>query len=86
MKKLFLSPHDDDAVLFGAFTCMREEPTVVTVLDSYIQPNRGEVGCDAITRAKETKEALKVLGCESQRMFFRDDLVDEVDDAGVPRV
>lgn len=77
LKKLFLAPHDDDAILFGAFTCMREKPLVLTVLDSYIQPNRGEVGCDAETRAKETEKALEVLGCEGSRLFIRDDTVDE---------
>ncbi len=77
MKKLFLSIHDDDAILFAAFTCMREKPLVLTVLDSYVQPNRGEVGCDAEIRAKETEEALKVLGCEGQRLLLRDDTVDQ---------
>jgi hypothetical protein len=56
---------------------MREKPLVLTVLDSYIQPNRGEIGCDAVTRAKETEEALKVLGCEGARLGFRDDSIDE---------
>ncbi len=79
MKKLFLSIHDDDAVLFGAFTCMREKPLVLTVLDSYVQPNRGEVGCDAATRAAETARACDVLGCESRRLEIQDDEAEEVD-------
>lgn len=79
MKKLFISPHDDDNVLFGAFTCLREKPTVLVVLDSYIQPNRGEQGCDAATRAQETTRANEFLGCEVQRLFIPDDLVTEED-------
>lgn len=74
---LLLSPHDDDNALFTAFTCLREHPLVVIVTDSYIQPQRGEVGCEATTRANETQEACKVLGCPVVRLGIRDDVVTE---------
>ena len=51
MKRLFLAPHDDDQILFGAFTCIRLKPDILVVTDSYIQPNRGETGCSAEERA-----------------------------------
>lgn len=72
--KVFISPHQDDETLFGAFTLLREKPLVVTCLDSYIQPNRGEVGCSSEERAAETAEACKALGCEVVRLGIRDDL------------
>jgi len=75
--KLFISPHNDDEVLFGAFTLMREKPLVVLVTDSFIQPNRGEKGCDAETRRKETIEACKVLGCPVIFLGLRDDTLNE---------
>ena len=79
MKKLFLSPHDDDNTLFGAFTCLREKPTVLVVMDSWVQPMRGEVGCDATTRAHETEAACKILGCEVERVGLHDDKATEWD-------
>lgn len=60
---LFISPHNDDESLFGAFTLIREKPLVVIVTDSYIQPNRGNVGCSAIERREETIKACQILGC-----------------------
>jgi glycosyltransferase involved in cell wall biosynthesis/LmbE family N-acetylglucosaminyl deacetylase len=77
VRKLFISPHDDDHALFGAFTCMRKKPVVCVVTDSFVQPNRGEVGCDAATRARETAEACKVLGVEVARLGIRDDALNE---------
>jgi LmbE family N-acetylglucosaminyl deacetylase len=74
---LLISPHDDDQALFAAFTCLRHKPTVVIVTDSYIQPQRGEVGCDVETRATETLNACKILGCPVVRLGIRDDTVDE---------
>lgn len=68
-----LSPHDDDAALFAAVTCLRERPTIVVVTDSYVQPARGEVGCSAEERAAETDAAHAVLGCQTVRLGLRDD-------------
>jgi len=75
MKSLFLSPHDDDQALFGAFTCIREKPLVCIVTDSYIQQARGEKGCSPEDRAKETEEANKILGCKTLRLGLHDDTV-----------
>lgn len=77
MKKLFLSPHDDDHALFGAFTCLREKPIVLVVTDSWIQPNRGEKNCDAATRARETAASCRILGCDMERLYIRDDQITE---------
>lgn len=67
--KLFLSPHNDDEVLFGAFTILRESPEVCVVYDSYIQPARGIPGCEAFTRCGETDAALRELGCSKPPHF-----------------
>lgn len=62
--KLFVSTHNDDAGLFGAFTLQRETPLVLTVFDSFIQVRRGHARCDAETRRNEDRCAVKILGCE----------------------
>ncbi len=64
-KKLFISPHNDDETLFGSFTIMRENPSVLVVFDSYLQVERGAQGCDMKTRRDETRNALLHLGCNS---------------------
>lgn len=74
--KLFISPHSDDAVLFGAFTLLKEKPLVLTVTDSYIQANRGEE-VTADMRWKEDIEAMKILGCSLMFGNIRDDVIDE---------
>ncbi len=56
-------PHNDDESLFAAFTLMRVHPLVIICTDSYIQPGRGDEGCDAETRRKETIEAMKIAEC-----------------------
>lgn len=68
-----LSPHDDDAALFAAVTCLRERPTIVVVANSYVQPARGEVACSAEERAIESEQAHEVLGCDTFRFGLRDD-------------
>lgn len=74
---LLLSPHDDDSVLFAAFTCMREKPKVAVILDSWLQPNRGERGCSAQERAEETARAHAIIGGEIVRCGLRDDKATE---------
>jgi LmbE family N-acetylglucosaminyl deacetylase len=56
--KLFISPHNDDAVLFGAFTLMRDRPVVMTVLDSYVQLRRGHAEADVFLRRAEDIAAI----------------------------
>ncbi len=60
--KLFISPHDDDHALFGAFTCLREHPILVVVFDGHVQAARG-CKVTAEERARETERAALVLGC-----------------------
>ncbi len=76
MNSLFLSPHSDDAVLFGAFTLMREKSLVLTVTDSWIQQNRGE-NITPEQRRQEDIEAMKLLGCSIVFGGIRDDIIDE---------
>lgn len=72
MSSIFLAPHNDDEALFGAFTIMREKPIVFVLTDSHIQPNRGEVGCDAETRWAESKAAMEILGAIVVRVGVKD--------------
>lgn len=71
MKHLFLQPHNDDAVLFGAFTLQRykRDIEVVTVFESYRQ------GADSrFVRIGEDVHAFKALGLEPPtQMILRDD-------------
>lgn len=53
---LFLSPHNDDETLFGAFTILRHRPIVVVVF--YPDPRGG----DPTTRLRETTLACRLLG------------------------
>ena len=62
VNKLFISPHNDDECLFGSWTLLRENPTVLIVYDSFTQPSRDNAGCDANTRRLETLSAMNVLG------------------------
>lgn len=77
--KYLISPHDDDSVLFAAVTCLREQPTVVVVADSYVQPARGEIGCSAAERADETARAHAILECPVVGLGLRDDTVTRED-------
>ena len=60
---VFLSPHNDDETLFGAFTLLRERPRVIVLLRSYVQQERG-TGVTYQEREAETSAALEVLGIE----------------------
>lgn len=44
-------------------------------MDSWVQPNRGEVGCGPVERAAETEAACKLLRCDVMRLGLRDDNV-----------
>jgi len=73
---LFISPHNDDETLFGAFTLMREKPLVVIVTDSWIQANRGDNNT-ADQRWEETKAAMAMIGLSVIRLGIRDDIISE---------
>lgn len=60
-RKLFLSPHNDDEALFGAFTIQRERPDVCVVFDSVVQVNRGYPQCEWSVRRNETEAAVSRL-------------------------
>jgi LmbE family N-acetylglucosaminyl deacetylase len=73
IRSVFISPHDDDQVLFGAFTLLRETPIVVIVYDSYVQPSRGLAGTEWHLRAAESERACEILGCtDVRRLRFSD--------------
>lgn len=68
---LLLEPHQDDAVLFAAFTCLRHRPLVVTVLASQLQADRG-TGITNERREAENAHALGLLGCEVEQWGYPD--------------
>lgn len=76
-RALLISPHDDDSVLFAAAILQRYKPTILVCLDSWLQPNRGEIGCSAEERAAESEKAHAILGCGTIRLKLRDDSVTE---------
>lgn len=69
MNSLFLSPHNDDAVLFGAFTLLREQPHVITVLRSEVQET---MGIDMLEREVEDDAAFEILGVEHEQWEISD--------------
>jgi glycosyltransferase involved in cell wall biosynthesis/LmbE family N-acetylglucosaminyl deacetylase len=76
---IFLAPHNDDEVLFGAFTLIREKPLVIIVTDSYIQPERGDKGCTAEIRRQETINAMSLIGCSVVFLGIKDtELTDKI--------
>lgn len=76
MKTLFISPDSDDACLFGCYTLMREHPLVLTVLDGYIQQNRGE-NITHTQRRMEDINAMRLLDCSLIFGGIRDDAADK---------
>jgi LmbE family N-acetylglucosaminyl deacetylase len=70
--KYFLSPHNDDETLFGAFTLIREKPQVKFILHGYVQQRRGA----SVTwreRMQESSDACDVLGVIPDFWHYRDD-------------
>ena len=70
---LVIAPHNDDETLFTAYTLIHEKPLVAIVTDSFIQPNRGDIGCSSEERWQESVSACKILGCPVIRLGIRDD-------------
>lgn len=66
MTAVFLSPHNDDETLFGAFTLLREQPLVVVCLRSHAQL---PFGITSETREAETDAAMSVLGISEWRQW-----------------
>jgi LmbE family N-acetylglucosaminyl deacetylase len=71
---LFISPHNDDAVLYGSYTLMRNHPVVLTVTDSYIQQNRGE-NITPKQRRMEDVSAMLTIGCPIIFAGIHDDTI-----------
>ena len=68
---IFLSPHNDDEALFGAYTCIKFRPLVVVLLRSFVEatwtpPVHYE------TREAETEAACAILGCEFEQWTYPD--------------
>jgi LmbE family N-acetylglucosaminyl deacetylase len=68
MTDLWLSPHNDDETLFGAFTIIREKPMVIVCLKSQVQEDR--YGIKANVREMETTGALWWLGNPSWQQLL----------------
>lgn len=71
-KSILLAPHNDDEILFGCYTLLREKPLVIICTDSYIEFNRGD-GVTAEQRIQETIDAMKIVGCDVEFLHIRDD-------------
>lgn len=74
MKKLVISPHNDDFALFCAFVCQREHPLILTLYDSYTQPERGFAACSKEARRYEDTAAADILGCQIEFAGIPDNL------------
>ena len=72
--KLFISPHNDDETLFGAFTILRERPLVLIVYDSWVQFRRGDP-VTALERRNESLAAMNILGAEVQFCGLSDEVL-----------
>ncbi len=68
MRSIFLSPHNDDETLFGAFTLLRYNPLVVICLQSRTQEIRGEGVTDA-ERNLETAQAMSALNVREYKFL-----------------
>lgn len=74
MTSLFLSPHNDDESLFGAFIIQRERAHVVTVLRSFYQAERWpNSDCGFERREQETAQACAELEAASWDQWHYDD-------------
>jgi LmbE family N-acetylglucosaminyl deacetylase len=70
--KVFLSPHSDDEILFGAYTIMREKPLVVIVTHATMQGDNGN------ERAMESYRAMKMLGVSVMFLGIDEDKLTEM--------
>lgn len=64
MRSLFLSPHCDDEVLFGAFTLLKHKPRVIICF-----PSSGDYG-DTWARMVESTNACEILGVAVENRWF----------------
>lgn len=71
MTALLLEPHNDDAALFAAFTCLEHQPRIVTVLRSFAQ-ERYRPPIYYAAREDESRAASHRLGCEWEQWPYGD--------------
>jgi LmbE family N-acetylglucosaminyl deacetylase len=69
--RIFLSPHSDDEILFGAYTIMREKPLVVICTHATMQGDNG------YERAMESYRAMKMLGASVMFLGIDEDKLTE---------
>ncbi len=69
--QIFLSPHSDDEILFGAYTIMREKPLVVICTHATMQGGNG------YERAMESYRAMKMLGANVTFLGIDEDKLTE---------
>jgi len=74
MKKILLSPHNDDEALFTSYIILREKPLVIIVTDGYIQMKRGHETITPELRKNETLCAMKILGVKEIEFLGISDL------------
>jgi LmbE family N-acetylglucosaminyl deacetylase len=70
---LLLSPHNDDAVLFASWLCLKHRPHVVTVLRSVVQEANGIPHAE---REAEDTAAFEILGVTHEQWWFPDTAFD----------
>ncbi len=68
---LFVSPHNDDEALFGAYVCIPHKPLVVVVLRSFVEAGWVD-GPGYAERELESEASCKVLGCELEQWTHED--------------
>ena len=69
--RVFLSPHSDDEILFGAYTIMREKPLVIICTHATMQGDNG------YERAMESYRAMKMLGASVMFLGIDEDKLTE---------
>ena len=69
--RVFLSPHSDDVILFGAYTIMREKPLVIICTHATMQGDNG------YERAMESYRAMKMLGASVMFLGIDEDRLTE---------
>jgi LmbE family N-acetylglucosaminyl deacetylase len=72
---LFLSPHNDDETLFGAYTLLWHKPHVIVVLRSFVEASWSPP-VDYREREWETDRAMEMLTCTWEQWMFSDDMPD----------
>ena len=72
---VYLAPHNDDDALFGAYTCLRYKPKIITVLRSFVEQSWWPPVSYEI-RERESAAAAGLLGCEYEQWEFPDNAPD----------